>query len=131
MSQSTAAPRKLGRPPLPKEKHRRTINVRLDPMLLQQLTAAAAGAGHSISREIELRCQQHELLMRRLGEEAAQLLEGDGRADKAAVAYLIIKELPAKITNGSRITLTEPIVVRSSVTITPRHARPDKEGDDQ
>jgi len=61
MNDSITPPRKTGRPPLPKEMHRRTINVRLSPALLDRVTTAAAAKGHSISREVEERCEKCEV----------------------------------------------------------------------
>ena len=56
------APRKPGRPSIPDEKHRRVVTARLLPELIDSLTAAANSAGHSVSREIEVRCQAYETL---------------------------------------------------------------------
>ena len=56
------APRKPGRPSIPDERHRRVVTARLLPELIDSLTAAANSAGHSVSREIEGRCQAYETL---------------------------------------------------------------------
>jgi hypothetical protein len=64
--------RNPGRPPLPQEHHRRQVTIRLSPALFAELTAAAEAAGHSLSREIEDRCQTQEAvkLLVRAGEDA-------------------------------------------------------------
>jgi hypothetical protein len=49
-----------GRPPVPKEQHRRKVYTLLSPGLLQRLQAAAQEAGHSLSREIEKRCDAYD-----------------------------------------------------------------------
>ena len=58
MSNSAIA-RKPGRPAIPQEQHRRTITVRLHPRLAEDLAKAAATRQHSLSQEIEFRCQAY------------------------------------------------------------------------
>jgi hypothetical protein len=62
MSGSRPANRKRGRPRTAPETHRRVVSVRLRPSLLERLEAAAAEAEHSLSREIERRCDAFETL---------------------------------------------------------------------
>jgi hypothetical protein len=50
---------KRGRPRTPPETHRRSVNIRLPPSLLLELEATARAAGHSLSHEIEQRCQAY------------------------------------------------------------------------
>jgi hypothetical protein len=60
MSKSTTIRRARGRPPLSPELHRVTLNVRLRPYIFQRLEIAAHAAGHSLSREVEVRCEVYE-----------------------------------------------------------------------
>jgi hypothetical protein len=69
MTDATPLPRGRGRPATPPETHRRSVNVRLPPSLLQRLETAAAAGERSLSREIELRCNAHETLMALVGTE--------------------------------------------------------------
>jgi hypothetical protein len=59
MNDASATARKPGRPPIPRELHRRTVTVRLRPELLADLTKAAATRQHSLSQEIEFCCQAY------------------------------------------------------------------------
>jgi hypothetical protein len=70
MNDASPLPRGRGRPATPPETHRRSVNVRLPPSLLQRLETAAATGERSLSREIELRCNAHETLMALVGTEA-------------------------------------------------------------
>lgn len=54
--------RKRGRPRTAPETHRRVVTVRLRPSLLERLEIAAVEAEHSLSREIERRCDAFETL---------------------------------------------------------------------
>jgi hypothetical protein len=60
MVDAAAPRRKPGRPRLPQEIHRRTVKVQVRPALLRRLEAAANAASHSLSREIEARCEAYE-----------------------------------------------------------------------
>jgi hypothetical protein len=50
---------KRGRPRIPIGKHRRLVSARFAPPLLDRLIVAADRAGHSLSHEIERRCQHY------------------------------------------------------------------------
>jgi hypothetical protein len=64
-----------GRPPLSPERHRVTLNVRLRPHLMERLEVAAHAAGHSLSREVEVRCEIYENAAAVLGERYPSPLE--------------------------------------------------------
>jgi hypothetical protein len=104
MNDASPKPRGRGRPATPPETHRRSVNIRLHPALLKRLQAAAAKAGHSLSSEIQARCQAYEGLRvvheeKVAGNEEWWLLKLDRAAGDLSVVRL---PSPAAVDKGDQ-----------------------------
>jgi hypothetical protein len=64
------------------------LTVRLPPALLRRLEAAAAAAQHSLSQEVEMRCEAYETAMAARASGAEELVERTSEADEPELQAL-------------------------------------------